>query len=165
MKRFSLRSILLVLSLAFVAIACGGGHSGATVFEFESAGLEFPVIGVAPTPDPPTDPSQPEPQVTLSPAFIDAVEVTAGAGSGEISVGGHLPTPCHRLRWEVGEPGPDAVIHLNVGSEADAGQICIQVTEPFSDTMEIANLGEGHYTLVVAGKKLGELAPAANPGR
>lgn len=64
---------------------------------------------------------------------------------------GSLPTPCHLLRVDAGEPTADNVIPLEVYSVVDPEQICVQVLEPFDVTVDLGTLPEANYLLDVQG--------------
>ncbi len=74
---------------------------------------------------------------------------------------GSLPDPCHKL--EVVVPVPDArgVIAVQVFSLADPNTICIQVLEPFEETVSLDGFPPGAYTVNVNGEVVGQIEVVA----
>ncbi|MFH1330249.1 MAG: hypothetical protein ABIJ48_06340 [Actinomycetota bacterium] len=64
---------------------------------------------------------------------------------------GTLPTPCHTLAWDLGEPAGDGSIVLSVFSTADLDAVCTQVLEPFERSIPVGSFTSGSYVLVVNG--------------
>ena len=110
------------------------------------------------TVQPPAETSESDPEVIVSPVFVNELEVTTpGAGSVEFAYRGDLPTPCHVLHTELSWSDSDNTIRLDMWSEAPADQVCIQVLQPFSRTARLDDVPTGTYTLVVGGKELGRV--------
>jgi len=142
--------VLAILSIACAAVA---GDIPSTLQSLVTVhGGVFPIVGQPPTPDPPRDPSKPQPQMLLSPAYVSAVDVTTpGDGNIDLVVRGDLPTPCHRLRAELDVLDPEGMIRLEVGSEAPFDQVCTQVLAPFVEDFELPGLARGTYRIVISG--------------
>jgi len=68
---------------------------------------------------------------------------------------GELPTPCHQLQWRVGEPSSDGQIELEVYSTAPADVACIQVLEPFEQSIALGSFEGGRYTVIVNAEQVG----------
>lgn len=73
-------------------------------------------------------------------------------------VQGDLPTPCHMLTITVSQPDAENNIHIEMYSEAEEGAICIQMLQPFEESVEIAMTGqaEGDYAVYLNGALIGE---------
>jgi len=67
-------------------------------------------------------------------------------------VRGHLPTPCHTLDWVLGDRDADGRIRLDIFSTPPGDDVvCIQVLEPFEESIDIGSFETGDYLLVVNG--------------
>jgi len=64
---------------------------------------------------------------------------------------GTLPTPCHTLAWDLGEPDAEGRIVLSVFSTADLDAVCTQVLEPFEKSIPVGSFTSGSYVLVING--------------
>jgi hypothetical protein len=73
-----------------------------------------------------------------------------------IMLSGDLPTPCHQLRAEVGEPDAENKIMVNVYTVVDPNMMCIQVLKPFDETVELGTFPSGHYSVWLNGEMIGE---------
>jgi hypothetical protein len=69
---------------------------------------------------------------------------------------GTLPTPCHKLRVEVSEPDAQNVIAVEAYSLVDPSEICIQVLEPFEESISLGSYPDGTYTVTLNGEEVGE---------
>jgi putative hemolysin len=75
-----------------------------------------------------------------------------------ISIAGDLPDPCHSLHVDIGEPDTENRINITVSSyQADTEMMCIQVLEPFEETINLPtqDLPDGTYTIFVNGEEIG----------
>jgi hypothetical protein len=70
---------------------------------------------------------------------------------------GSLPTPCHELRTEVAEPDEQGRIVVDVYSLVDPDEVCIQVLQPFEETVELGSYTQGTFTVWVNGEQVGEV--------
>jgi len=70
-----------------------------------------------------------------------------------LHVQGALPTPCHRLSWQI-EPGPDT-IRVRLASIADVGRECAQVIEPFDQRLPLGAFESGSFTVWLNGETVG----------
>jgi hypothetical protein len=70
---------------------------------------------------------------------------------------GNLATPCHSLRVVV-EPADDQNrILVQLTADADPNQACIQVLDPFEETVELGSFTTGNYSVWVNGEPVGEI--------
>jgi hypothetical protein len=74
-----------------------------------------------------------------------------------LNLKGTLPTPCHQLRVEVGQPDSQMRIPVSVYSVVDPSAICTQVLAPFEAAVPLQGLATGKYTVVVNGKEAGSI--------
>lgn len=73
-----------------------------------------------------------------------------------LNLSGDLPTPCHQLRAEVSAPDTDNKINVDVYSVVDPNLACIQVLEPFEESIDLGTFPSGHYSVWVNGESVGE---------
>jgi hypothetical protein len=88
------------------------------------------------------------------PVYLDGVEILlleSWPVQVKAIIRGSLPTPCHTLAWDLGEPDADGRIVLSVFSTVDMDQVCIQVLHPFEQTIDVGSFTSGAYVLVVNG--------------
>ncbi len=71
-----------------------------------------------------------------------------------LALTGNLPTPCHELRVSVLPPDENNRILVDVYSLSTPDKICIQVLQPFSQTLSLGSFPSGHYTLWVNGEQV-----------
>jgi len=100
------------------------------------------------------DPGTTLPIADRLPVFVDSVEILlleSWPVQVRVLLKGHLPTPCHTLGWDLGEPDADGRIVLDLFSTADPDEICIQMLQAFEQTIDIGSFTSGSYVLVVDG--------------
>ena len=73
-----------------------------------------------------------------------------------LTLAGDLPTPCNQLRVEMGPPDLENKIVVDVYSVVDPNQVCVQVLEPFEESIDMGVFPTGHYTVWVNGEMAGE---------
>ena len=73
-----------------------------------------------------------------------------------LTLAGDLPTPCNQLRAEIHPPDSQNKIMVDVYSLVDPDQICVQVIEPFEESIDLGTFPSGHYTVWVNGQMAGE---------
>ena len=73
-----------------------------------------------------------------------------------LTLAGDLPTPCNQLRAEIHPPDPQNKINVDVYSVVDPNQVCVQVLEPFEESIDLGTFPTGHYTVWVNGSMAGE---------
>ena len=69
---------------------------------------------------------------------------------------GDLPTPCHELRAVVNPPDDENKILVDVYSLVDPNLACIQVLEPFEESIDLGTFASGHYTVWINSEMVGE---------
>lgn len=70
---------------------------------------------------------------------------------------GDLPTPCHQLRAKVSDPDNQDRIHIELYSLVEPDLNCIQVLEPFEETISLGSFTGGSYTVWVNGEQVEDL--------
>ena len=73
-----------------------------------------------------------------------------------VTITGDLPTPCNQLRAEIHEPDAENRIVVDVYSVVDPDQVCVQVLEPFAESIDLGTYPTGHYTVWVNDQMAGE---------
>lgn len=89
-----------------------------------------------------------------SQAFVESVEflfLESYPVQVRATVAGNLPTPCHQLAWNLDDSDPEAPV-LDVWSTSDPDEVCAQVLEPFTETIDLGSFETGNYVLVVNGE-------------
>lgn len=152
--------LLLVLSLALAG--CSAPPPSQAVDPSPEApitsapeGTNFPAAdqGTAPSPEPTGE------GLSRGNVYITSVELLIRESFPPqiaLQVSGDLPTPCHALKAEVSEPNPENTILVTIYSVYDSKKACIQVLKPFTENVSIGTFPNGHYTVVVNGKTVGE---------
>ena len=100
-----------------------------------------------------------EPTTTLPiagrlPVYLDSVDflmLESWPVQVHAVIRGTLPTPCHALAWDLGEPDADGRIVLSVFSTADLDAVCTQVLEPFEKSLPLGSFTSGSFVLVING--------------
>lgn len=77
-----------------------------------------------------------------------------------VQIQGELPTPCHTLRSQIGEPDVNNEIRIDVFSEAAADVVCVQVLQPFEESLRLPMEGkpDGTYRVYINGELVGEFS-------
>lgn len=73
-----------------------------------------------------------------------------------LHITGTLPTPCHQLKVEVGEPDEQNQIAVEVYSLVNPKQNCIQVLKAFDETVPLGSYPDGTYTVTINGEEAGQ---------
>ena len=75
-----------------------------------------------------------------------------------LHITGDLPTPCHRFQAEVAKPDAQNRIEVTVYSLANPELMCVQVLQPFEESVPISMDGavDGTYSVWLNGEKVGE---------
>ena len=173
MFRFSLIGILFI---SFILAACAGAASQATQpWPSPTTPADTPLPAGSPSPDD-TAVSPPYPAGDESPlpawypapgdenlkrgeAFIDSADILTLESfplQFMLHLEGSLPTPCHQLRVEVGEPDAQNRIDVEVYSVSDPDEVCIQVLQSFEENIPLGSFPSGTYAVYVNGEKVGE---------
>jgi hypothetical protein len=136
------RKTILLVALALAVVAAGFGIAWAALPGGPGGG--HPTTTTRPT----------DPGAVGGPVYLDSVDVLLLESypvQVRALVKGDLPTPCHRLAWDVGGPDVQGRIILDIYSTADADGICVQVLEPFEQSIDIGSYTGGSFLLVVNG--------------
>ena len=137
-----MRKTVLLVVVALAVLAAG-------------LGIAWAALADDPADDDTTTTTRPgEPGVTRGPAYIDSVELLmleSWPVQVHAQVKGNLPTPCHRVAWDVSDPDASGRIVLDIHSTTDADVICVEVLEPFEQSISIGSFTSGSYVLVVNG--------------
>lgn len=92
--------------------------------------------------------------------FLDSLEVIQRESYPvqlALVLQGNLPTPCHEFRADVAEPDEQGRIVVDVYSRFDPEEVCIQVLQPFQETVELGSHAGGTFTVWVNGEMVGEV--------
>jgi hypothetical protein len=75
-----------------------------------------------------------------------------------LHVTGDLPTPCHSFYSQVVAPDAENRIAVTVWSESDPELMCMQVLQPFDESVSIPMTGQpdGTYSVWLNGELVGE---------
>lgn len=107
----------------------------------------------------PLDPLPDEENMIRGEAFVESAEVILLESfpvQVNLAVKGTLPTPCHLLRAEVGEPDETGRIDVELYSLTEPGVVCIQMLQPFDTTIPLGSYPSGSYKVYVNGEEVGE---------
>jgi hypothetical protein len=121
-----------------------------------------PPVDNMPTNEPSTNPLAPQPGdagLTRGNVYItEASLIIRESFPPQISLtlAGELPTPCNQLRVEINSPDSENKIAVDVYSVVDPNQMCIQVIEPFEESLDLGTFPTGHYTVWVNDQMAGE---------
>jgi len=152
-----MRKAALPMVLALAVLSAGCLRIGwAPLWGDPSEGPDVTVTTLPPSP-PVTHPTttQPDdPGAVRGPVYIDSVDVLQLESypvQVRALVKGALPTPCHQLAWDLSGPAAQGRITLDVYSTTDADAVCIQVLEPFEQSIDLGSYTGGSFVLVVDG--------------
>ena len=121
-----------------------------------------PPVDTIPTVEPNVNPFMPQPgdaDLNRGNAYInEASLVIRESYPPQISLvlNGDLPTPCNQLRVEMQPPDQENKITVDVYSVSDPNRACVQVLEPFEETIDLGTFPSGHYSVWVNGEMAGE---------
>ena len=73
-----------------------------------------------------------------------------------LSVSGDLPTPCHQLRYVVGQPDEQNNIEIEMYSVVNPDAICVQMLQAFDTSIPLGSFPAGHYTVSINGEQVAE---------
>lgn len=151
--------IQLLVLLSLLVAACAPPLE--PTFEPDTA-VTSPPADSMPTNEPVTNPFAPQPgdaDLTRGNVFInEAGLIIRESFPPQISLtlAGDLPTPCNQLRAEINSPDAENKIVVDVYSVIDPNQVCVQVLEPFEESIDLGTFPTGHYTVWVNGEQVGE---------
>ncbi|MGE5249251.1 MAG: hypothetical protein ACM3QS_03465 [Bacteroidota bacterium] len=121
---------------------------------------DTPVNDLTPLPSPADYLPQPgDNALKRGPVFLDTTDLLTLESfplQFSLSLKGSLPTPCHKLRVQVGSPEAGGILPVEVYSLADPAALCTQVLQPFEVTMPLGSFPAGHYRLLVNGEQTAE---------
>ena len=137
-----MRKTVLLVVVALAVLAAGLGVAWAALSDDSAS-------------DDTTTTTRPDgPGATRGPVYIDSVDVLQLESypvQVRALVKGALPTPCHQLAWDLSGPAAQGRITLDVYSTTDADAVCIQVLEPFEQSIDLGSYTGGSFVLVVDG--------------
>jgi hypothetical protein len=73
-----------------------------------------------------------------------------------LTVEGHVPTPCHELRWQVSKPDSAGRIEVEMFSISDPDTLCIQVLEAFMERIPLGSFESGSFSVWLNGVHVGD---------
>lgn len=108
-------------------------------------------------------PAAETPDGTRGPVYIDRLDVLVLESFPiqlSLVMEGNLPTPCHQMQYEIAAANAANEIHVDVYTTVDPAMSCIQVLQPFEESIAIPldGLADGEYSLWVNGEKAGEFS-------
>jgi hypothetical protein len=155
----NLQRLLIFLLMTLLAVSCApqieptpGPDSPVTSPPGDSMSTNEPV----------TNPFAPQPgdiDLTRGNAYVNEASLVIRESFPpqiSLTLTGDLPTPCNQLRVAVSAPDPENKIVVDVYSVVDADQACVQVLEPFAESIDLGTFSTGHYTVWVNGELAGE---------
>lgn len=131
--------ISLMLGTALALGACAGNGAGSS-----------------PTPGPTEEP--PQGAMARGRVYLDEIELLVMESYPiqlAVHLEGDLPTPCHTLQWGASGADEEGNIRVEVYSEAPTELECIQVLEPFEETVQLGTVESGTFTVFVNGEEIG----------
>ncbi len=156
--------LVLPVLLAVLGASCAGGEFGPDVQPITVPDDGLPAGDPTSTQPGPAGggPTTDVPPGVEGPVFVDSTDILyleSFPVQVRLVVRGSLPTPCHEIRWEVEDSGPEVDVRL--WSEALPGLVCAQVLEPFEISVP---LGESSGKAVfLNGEAIGRLSIGAQP--
>jgi hypothetical protein len=115
-----------------------------------------------PTNEPPTNPLAPQPgdaDLTRGQVYINEASLIIRESFPpqiSVTITGDLPTPCNQLRADIHPPDAENKILVDVYSVVDPDQVCVQVLEPFEESIDLGTYPTGHYTVWLNDQMAGE---------
>jgi hypothetical protein len=139
---------LLILSLTGCSLIPGGTQSTPT-----PTTPAIPPASYAPQPG---DALLKRDQVTLDLENSTMLIMESYPIQVSVMLNGSLSDPCHQLRVVAQPADAEKQINIEVYSIADPTKACITVIQPFTATIPLGSFADGHFTVFVNGKLLGE---------
>lgn len=121
-----------------------------------------PPVDSMPTNEPSTNPLAPQPgdaDLSRGEVYINEASLIIRESFPpqiSVTITGDLPTPCNQLRAEIHPPDSENKVLLEGYSLVDPDQICVQVLEPFEESINLGTFPTGHYTVWVNDQMAGE---------
>ncbi|MCW5873942.1 MAG: hypothetical protein KIS88_04785 [Anaerolineales bacterium] len=108
-------------------------------------------------------PAAEKPDGTHGPVYFDSLNVLVLESFPiqlRLVMQGNLPTPCHELAYTIAAPNAANEIHIEVYTTVDPAVTCMQVLQPFDESIAIPLDGvpDGEYSLWVNGEQAGEFS-------
>ena len=163
-----IRQIMLPLIVSGVLLAACAGQSIPGTGAYPEPGSPSDIIVASPYPGfeqgypAPWEPAVGDENLVRGEVFIEKQEVIVQESFPPqfvLKLSGALPTPCHQLRVKVNGPDAQNQIQVEVYSLAKPDEICIQVLEPFEESIPLGSYTSGEYKVLVNGKQAGVIAP------
>jgi hypothetical protein len=155
-KRMKIFNILIsLLVLIFLAVAC---------FPFNEIDPDKPVVATPGQTQPtPMEGESPQDNMVQGQVFLGEMQLLIMESFPvqiALHVQGGLPTPCHVFEFTIAEPNEKNEIHVDAFSLVSEGAICVQVMQPFEETVSLPMVGQpdGKYSVWVNGEKVGEFS-------
>ena len=114
------------------------------------------------SPPSPWQPASDDDQLIRGEAFVNESQILVLESFPPqfmLLIGGALPTPCHELRVEISDPDEQNRIYIEVYSVSEPAEICVQVLEPFDESVPLKGFPSGEYSVWVNGEEVGEINP------
>lgn len=118
-----------------------------------------PAVGSGAYPDP-LNPQGEDVKTQRGNVFVDSTEILTMESFPPqfmLSIKGHLPTPCHELRYLVHEPDADNRINIEAFSVFNSEEICVPVLESFEENLNLGSFPAGEYTVLLNGEQIGQI--------
>jgi hypothetical protein len=158
-----MRLTLLLIVFALAIASCAPMQEGTSepgVLPPDTAVTHPPFDGTPEEPAPdPYAPQPGDPALVRGNVFIQEMNLLIRESFPPqiaLTLQGELPTPCHQLRVQAGEPDADNRIYVEVYSVVNPDLACIQVVEPFEANIDLGTYPSGHYSVWVNGELAGE---------
>lgn len=108
-------------------------------------------------------PAAETPDGTRGPVYFDSLDVLVLESFPiqlRLVMEGNLPTPCHQLQYEIAAANAANEIHVDVYTTVDPAITCMQVLQPFEESIAIPldGLADGEYSLWVNGEQAGQFS-------
>ena len=131
------------------------GHFGRSLTLLVLACMAAGCGSAAPTLMPPPEPPS---GGIEAPVYIESAEVLVMESfpiQVAVHITGELPSPCHQLQWSHEVLEAEGRIEIEVHSVAPLGLDCIQVLEPFDESLPLGAFESGSYEVLVNGEVIG----------
>lgn len=107
----------------------------------------------------PMEPLPNESEMARGNAFIDESSITILESFPVqimLNLKGSLPTPCHQLRVQMSEPDEKGRIDVEVYSLVNPEEVCVQMIQPFQESVNLGSFPSGKYSLYVNDELVGD---------
>jgi hypothetical protein len=156
------KHIIILMAILWV-VACAPTSEPATVPP-DTAVTSAPITDSTPqtvdTPSaPPFSPLPDDANLQRDTVYISAAELLIRESYPvqiAVALSGETPTPCHQIRVNVRPPDAENKIFIEAYTVSNPTLNCIQVIQPFKETIELGTFPTGHYTVWVNNTQIGE---------